>query len=49
MYWQYLIVALIILSAAVYVGLMIWRKVSAVAGKKSGKGGCETGCGKCSD
>jgi hypothetical protein len=48
MYWQYLIVALIILSAASYVGLRVWRKVSAVAGKKSGKG-CETGCGKCND
>jgi len=50
--WQYLIVALIILSAVLYVGLQVWRKVSMAAGKKSGNsdsGGCETGCGKCGD
>jgi hypothetical protein len=44
---QYLIVTLIILSAVLYVGLNVWRKVAA--GKKAGKGGCETGCGKCGD
>jgi hypothetical protein len=47
--WQYLLVALIILSAVFYVGLQVWRKAALAAGKKSGKGGCETGCGKCGD
>jgi hypothetical protein len=46
MYWQYLIVALIILSAVAYIGRGVWRKAAAVAGKKSGKD-CDTGCGKC--
>jgi hypothetical protein len=46
---QYLIVTLIILSAVFYVGLNVWRKVAAAAGKKGAKGGCETGCGKCGD
>jgi hypothetical protein len=47
MNWQFLIVALILLSAGLYVGLMIWRKVQLAAGKKNSKGGCDTGCGKC--
>jgi hypothetical protein len=46
MYWQYLIVALIILTAAAFVGRGVWRKVQTAAGKNS-KGSCEAGCGKC--
>ena len=44
--WQTIVVGLIILAAAVYVGRRAWRRLRAFSASRAAAS-CETGCGKC--
>lgn len=44
--WQGIVVGLIILAAAIYVGRRAWRRLRAFSASRSAAS-CETGCGKC--
>jgi hypothetical protein len=44
--WQTIVVGLIILAAALYVGRRAWRRLRAFSASKAASS-CETGCGKC--
>jgi hypothetical protein len=44
--WQTIVVALIILAAAVYVGRLAWDQIRAF-GKESDGDACAKGCGNC--
>jgi predicted negative regulator of RcsB-dependent stress response len=45
--WQTIVVVLIILAAAIYVGWRVWKRLRAFTSARAGASSCETGCGKC--
>jgi hypothetical protein len=44
--WQSIVVALVILAAAFYVGRRVWKRLRAFTSSRAASS-CETGCGKC--
>jgi hypothetical protein len=45
--WQTILVALIILAAAIYVGRLAWMRLRSFREARGDAASCETGCGSC--